>query len=113
MFLKAIRAEAIFPLKYYTRESVALMFHVADALPATLILQQIDRVLKGDPNSPHLLWYKAMQHLRNGDLEPAKAAIDHLEQVGRGWKQTENARAVYLAVEKHVNRTNAAREFEL
>ena len=112
-FLGALRAEAVFPLKYYTRESVATMFHIADTLPPTLVLGQIDRVLRGDPNSPHLLWYKAIQHLRAGDLEGAKTTIEHLERVGKGWKQTENAKAVYLAVEKHVNMTRAALEHEL
>ena len=90
-FLGSLRAEAIFPLKYYTRESVATMFHIADTLPSSLILEQINRVLRGDPHSPHLLWYKAMQHLREGDIESAKSTIDHLERVGKGWKQTKNA----------------------
>lgn len=89
------------------------MFHVADTLPDVLVLEQIDRSLKGDPHSPHLLWYKAMQHLRAGDIENAKTAIDHLERVGKGWPQTENARAVYLAVEKHVHILRAKRDHSL
>lgn len=111
-FLEAIRAESIFPLKHYTRENIATMFYVADTLPATLILEHIDRILKGDPNSPYLLWYKAMQHLRNGDVKSALPVIEKLERVGKGWKQTENARAVYLAVETHVNRIRAEREYD-
>ena len=112
-FLGALRAEAVFPLKYYTRESVATMFFVADQLPPSLVLEQIDRVLKGDPHSPHLLWYKAMQHLRAGEIESALPVIEHLERVGKGWKQTKNARAVYVAVERHVNVKKAAWEHSL
>ena len=112
-FLGAMRAEAIFPLKYYTRESVATMFHIADTLPPALVLEQIDRVLKGDPHSAHLLWYKAMQHLKSGDVEGALPVIEHLERVGKGWPQTKNARAVYVAVERHVNVKKAEREHNL
>ena len=112
-FLSALRAEAIFPLKYYTRESVATMFHVADTLPPSLVLEQIDRVLRGDPHSPHLLWYKAMQQLRAGDIMGALPTIEHLERVGKGWPQTKNARAVYLAVAKHVKKLRAQREHSL
>lgn len=88
------------------------MFYVADTLPATLILEHIDRILKGDPYSPHLLWYKAMQHLREGDVKSALPVIEQLERVGKGWKQTENAKAVYLAVETHVNTIRAEREYD-
>ena len=88
------------------------MFSIADSLPQTLVLEQINRVLRSDPHSPHLLWYKAMQHLRAGDLKNAKSAIDHLERVGKGWKETENAKAVYLAVERHINMLRAEREYD-
>jgi len=112
-FLEAVRAEAIFPLRYYIRENIGTMFNIADSLPQTLVLEQIDRVLKADPHSPHLLWYKAMQHLREGDLKNAKTTIDHLERVGKGWKQTENAKAVYLAVKKHIEKLRAQRDHSL
>ena len=112
-FLGAMRAEAIFPLRYYTRESVATMFHIANRLPPALVLEQINRVLTADPHSPHLLWYKAMQHLRAGNIESALPVIEHLERVGKGWPQTKNARAVYVAVERHVNVKKAEREHDL
>ncbi len=97
-FLATVRAEAIFPLRYYTREAVGTVFFIADKLPPDLILEQLNRALKGDPHSPHLLWFKIMQQLRLTDVTGAKETLDHLEMVGRGWKETENAKAVYRAV---------------
>lgn len=97
-FFGIIRAEAIFPLKYYIRESVGSVFFVADSLPPDLILAQLDHALKADPHSPRLLWYKAMQLIRMADFDGAARTIERLETVGRGWRQTENAKAVLKAV---------------
>lgn len=97
-FYGIVRAEAIFPLKYYIRESAASTFFIADRLPPALILAQLDHALKADPHSPRLLWYTAMQQIRMANLTDAAQTIKRLEKVGRGWKQTKNARAVYEAV---------------
>ena len=83
---------------YYVGSINATLFGVADFLPPPVVLYYLERSLAIDPNSPQTLWFMIMQHLRTGDLTKALPYLEHLERIGPGWPQTENARRVYLAV---------------
>lgn len=101
-FMGLIRAEAAWPLAYYTRESQATLHTVFSSLPAEFILETVDRALKADPWSHTLLWHKTMQELRRGNLERARPALMKLDRISGDWPQTKNAHEVFQWVERQV-----------
>ncbi len=94
-FLHLVRAEAVFPLIYYTRETNAVVRAISEGMQPEIVLDAIDRALAADPYGGNLLWHKMIQELRRGDAVAAEAALVTLERVGPGWSQTATARRIF------------------
>lgn len=99
-FIDGIEAQAIYPFQHYTREMSATLITIANGIPAEVALSIIDRGLRADPYSPHMLWLKALQEMRRGNLEDGLTALEKLEKLAYGWAQTKNARAIHTALLK-------------
>ena len=97
-FVNLVKADAIYPFKYYVREANAALYGVADSLPPAVILSVVDSALEHDPNSANLLWYKIFQELKRGNLKAALPALERMERVDRDFKQTKDARRLFEAV---------------
>lgn len=100
-YVNIVRAEAVFPLMYYTREAVATS---SINVPYRIAIGAMDRALSADPHSGFLLWHKIMLELRVGNLKRAKRALDRLQHLGPDWKQTKNAENVFMAVKKRMQK---------
>lgn len=100
-FIRSIEANAVFPLPYYVREANASMMAMAQWVPPDVAAETIGNALANDPYSGNLLWYAAINEMRRGRMDEARAFIDRLQEVGSGWPQTANAEAVYAEAKKH------------
>ena len=98
--LMYVRSEAVFPLSRYAREGAAIFYGTVRRVPPVMVLQALDHALSNDPWAPNFLWHKALQHLRQRDLQAARQAIDRLRSLGPDWIQTRNIEEVYRAVER-------------
>ena len=92
--LKSAQAEAVFPLDFRARESLAMAFAYAAVHP-DIVADIIDTALVSDPHSPKLLWLKVSQELRRGDFERAEQALLRLETIAPNMEQTHTARRVF------------------
>lgn len=97
-FSEIMRAEAVWPFSFYTRESMAYMMMLASTYPPEVAIAVIDRSLRQDPYSPTLLWHKVFHELRRGNLDGALPPLLLLEEIGPAWPQTQNMRQVYEAI---------------
>lgn len=98
------RAEAVFPLSFYIRESRAAMFNGAQMLPVEIVLAAIDKALDDDPYNGVLLLYRTAALARLRDFDGAEAALRRLKEVGTNWPQTANAERLLKAVRRKVTR---------
>lgn len=97
-FISYIKANASYPLASYIRERQATATGLADHTPPRISLRSIDDVISNDPNNAVIIWYGAVQALREPDLPLAMKYIDRLIVLGKDWPETKNAEEVYAAV---------------
>jgi hypothetical protein len=92
--LAALRSAAVFPLEPRIRTMSASVVGIM-GLPPLVAMLEIRRALEQSPNAPRLLFWRAIQQMRDGDPIGSSEAIARLYELVPDWAPTKRLEELF------------------